>query len=771
MNWGPEDDARSRLEKLEAALRTQSLPLEDVVPLYAALMSLPLPENRYPALAMTPKQQRDATLDALVGWLLDLAESKPVLQLCEDLHWADPTTLELLGLYIEQSPTASVLNVLTYRPEFVPPWTMRSHMTPITLNRLERPDVEAFVNHLTGGKSLPSEVLEHIVSKADGVPLYVEELTKTILESEVLHEEADRYLLDGTLAALQIPSTLQDALMARLDRAPELREVAQMGAVLGREFAYDMLNAVIALNETVLQSGLVQLVESELLYQRGRGQRSRYIFKHALIQDAAYQSLLKRTRRQYHQQVAELLEVQFPEIVETQPELVAHHFSEADLAEQAIGYWQRAGNRASERSAHQEAMSHLTRGLTLLQTMPETQARHQQELRLQTALGAAALIARGHAAPEVEAAFNRARHLCQLLGDTEDVFPVLFGLWRFYVARPDFSLCQELSEELHVLTKGSDETPLQVVAHYAAGATSMWVGELVPARENLREGVASYTPEQRSFPIYQVGQDPGVACRAYTGKTLWLLGYPDQALASMNDALSLATELAHPFSQAFALNIAAIGLQLRREGKAVYEHADAGVTLSTEQGFPHWVAFSTILRGWALADLGQQEEGLTQMRQGLSDWRATGAELFVPYYLSLIAEVYGDLAQVEAGLDALKEGLEVMERTGEDWWKAEMYRCTGSMLLLHTTPDVTQAEICFEQALATAHQQQGRSFELRAAIDLAQLWQRQGKHDKACRLLTPVYAWFSEGFDTADLKDARSLLDELEAPRSDTAVN
>jgi predicted ATPase len=741
------------------------------VPLYAALMSLPLPENRYPALAMTPKQQRDATLDALVGWLLDLAESKPVLQLCEDLHWADPTTLELLGLYIEQSPTASVLNVLTYRPEYVPPWTMRSHMTPITLNRLERPDVEAFVNHLTGGKSLPSEVLEHIVSKADGVPLYVEELTKTILESEVLHEEADRYLLDGTLAALQIPSTLQDALMARLDRAPELREVAQMGSVLGREFGYDMLNAVTALNETVLQSGLVQLVESELLYQRGRGQRSRYIFKHALIQDAAYQSLLKRTRRQYHQQVAELLEVQFPEIVETQPELVAHHFSEAELAEQAIGYWQRAGKRASERSDHQEAMSHLTIGLSLLQTMPETQARHQQELRLQTALGAAALIARGHAAPEVEAAFNRARHLCQLLGDTEDVFPVLFGLWRFYVARPDFSLCQQLAEELHVLANRSDETPLQVVAHYAAGATSMWVGELVPARENLREGVASYTPEQRSFPIYQVGQDPGVACRAYTGKTLWLLGYPDQALASIDDALALATELAHPFSQAFALNIASIGFQLRRDGMAVYEHADAGVTLSTEQGFPHWAAFSTILRGWALADLGQQEEGLAQMRQGLSDWRATGAELFVPYYLSLIAGVYGDLAQVEAGLEALKEGLEVMERTGEDWWKAEMYRCTGSMLLLHTTPDVTQAEICFEQALATAHQQQARSFELRAAIDLARLWQRQDKHDEACGLLAPVYAWFSEGFDTADLKDARSLLDELEAPRSDAAVN
>jgi predicted ATPase len=693
--------------------------------------------------------------------LFEVAESKAVLQVWEDLHWADPTTLELLGLYIEQSPTVPMLNVLTYRPEFVPPWSMRSHMTPITLNRLERPEVEAFVSNIAGGRSLPDEVLEHIVSKADGVPLYVEELTKTILESGLLREDDDRYFLDGPLAEMRIPSTLQDSLMARLDRAPELREVAQMAAVLGREFAYEMLNAVIALEETVLQSGLAQLVADELLYKRGRGDRSRYIFKHALIQDTAYQSLLKRTRQLSHRRVAELLEIRFPDVVEMQPELVAHHYTQADLPAKAVVYWQSAGHRASEHSAYQEAMSHLVTGLKLIEAMPQTQARHQQELSLQTALGAAALIARGHTAPEVEAAFTRARQLCQQLGDTEDVFPVLFGLWRFYVARPDFSAGHQLAAELDSLAERSDETPLQVVAHYAAGATCLWAGELIRARANLEESVASYAPEQRSYPIFQVGQDPGVACRAYAGKALWLLGFPDQARASSHAALALATELAHPFSHAYALNIASMELQFRGEAQGVYEYADASVALSTEHGFLPWSALGTILQGWAIADLGQQEEGLVQMRQGLLAWRDLGSELFVPYCLSLIAEVYSNLGQVDAALGALTEGIEIMAKTGEHWWKAEMHRRMGDLLLQQTTPDAIQAETCFRQALVTARQQQAKSFELRAAMNLAQLLHQHGKHDEARELLAPVYGWFTEGFDTADLKDARLLLDDM----------
>ena len=471
MGWQPEDDAQSRLAKLEAVLRPLSTPLEEVVSLYAELLSLPVPADRYPALAMTPKQKRDATLDTITDWLLDLAERKPVLQVCEDLHWADPTTLELLGLYIEQSPTVAMLSVFTYRPEFVPPWSLRSHMTPIALSRLERPEVEAFVSHLAGGKSLPGEVLEHIVTKADGVPLYVEELTKTIIDAGVLREEEDSYQLDGTLAELQIPSTLQDSLMARLDRAPTLREVAQMGSVLGREFAYDMLKAVIALDETVLQSALDQLVADELLYQRGRGQRSRYIFKHALIQDAAYQSLLNRTRQQYHHRVTELLESRFPELAQTQPELVAHHYTEAGAWERAAAYWQQATTQALGRSANEEAISYLGRGIEAVVAFPEAPTCNEQELELQIQLAVTLVPAKGWSAPLTVAAFARARELCHLTGNRSHLITVNWGEYTGHLVRGELDVALQKSREMLRGAERDDDITARLMAHRAVGAT------------------------------------------------------------------------------------------------------------------------------------------------------------------------------------------------------------------------------------------------------------------------------------------------------------
>jgi class 3 adenylate cyclase/predicted ATPase len=760
-SWQPEDGGETRLDKLEAALKALDQPLDETVPLLASLLSLELPKDRYPPLTLTPQQQRRQTHDAIIAMALETAERQPFLQLWEDLHWADPSTLELLGHLIEQAPTVSILMVLTARPEFVPSWPVRSHITPITLNRLERPHAEALIARVVGLKPLPEDVVDHIVTKTDGVPLYVEELTKTILASDILIDTGERFELAGTLSSLAIPDTLQESLMARLDSLPQVRELAQLGSVLGREFAYEMISGLSTVAEGVLQEGLGQLVDAELLYQRGRPPRARYVFKHALIQDAAYQSLLRRTRQQSHRLVAELLEFRFPEIVETQPELVAHHYAEAGLEEQAISYCHRAGQRASARSAHQEALSHFTMGLTLLQSLPETQARHQQELRLQTALGASAIITRGHGAQEVEAAYSRARQLCQQLGDNEDVFPVLFGLWRLYVARPDLALTQQLAEELQGLAERSGVEQLQVVGHYAAGAAYIWAGELGSARRNLEEVEARYAPEQRSHPIFQVGQDPGIACRAYAGKTLWLMGYPEQSLAKMEGSLMLARELDHHFSLAFALCIASMGLQFRGDGQGVLERADTGVNLSTEHGFPHWLAFSKIMRGWAVADLGQTEEGLRQMGEGLSEWRGTGAELFVPYYLSLKAEAYSDLDQIDEGLDALGEALEATQRTGEVWWNAELHRRTGALLLRKTSPDVPRAESCFQEALLVARRQQAKSFELRAAIDLAQLWRDQGKPINAGDLLESVYNWFTEGFDTADLKYAKALFDEF----------
>jgi class 3 adenylate cyclase len=488
LQFEPDDPPATRLAKLEKGLRPYRLPLAEMVPLFAGLLSVPLPAERYAALALTPQQQKQQMLDALVAWLAAEAERQPVLVAWEDLHWADPTTLEALGLVIEQAPTVPMLHVLTSRPEFSQPWPQRSHMTSLVLNRLERLQVEALITQRAGGKTLPAEVVQYIVAKTDGVPLYVEELTKMLLASTLLREAADQYVLTGPLRAVAIPDTLQDALMARLDQLNTAKEVAQLGAVLGREFAYELLQAIAPQDEAALHAGLAQLVGAELLYQRGRPPRARYMFKHALIQDAAYASLLKSTRQQVHQLVAQVLEARFPALVETQPELVAQHYTAAGCTEQAVIYWQRAGQHASDRSAHLEAISHFTTGIELLTTLPETPARTQHAVTLHIALGAALQIAKGHAAPEVEHAYTQAYVLCQQVGETPELVPVLFGLWRFYNTRAQLHTARELGEILLRLAQRAHDPALSVVAHYALGLTSFWLGAFPAARTCARRG-------------------------------------------------------------------------------------------------------------------------------------------------------------------------------------------------------------------------------------------------------------------------------------------
>jgi predicted ATPase len=369
---------------------------------------------------------------------------------------------------------------------------------------------------------------------------------------------------------------------------------------------------------------------------------------------------------------------------------------------------------------------------------------------------------KGHTAPEVEAAYARARILCQQLGDTQDMLPVLFGLWRFYVMRADFAMSQQLAEELLGLDRKSGELPLHVIPHYAAGFTYFCLGELSPAHTHLEEGIAHYNKTQRNHPVFWSGQDPGIACNVYAALTLWLLGYPDQALARAHDGLALAIELAHPFSHAFALAFVSIVEQVRRRRPEAYDHAEAAVILSTEQSFPTWLAAATILSGWALTGLEQQQEGVIRLRQGLTDWHAIGTELLLPYFMTLLAEGYGALKQFDKALDALKEGWEAMDRTGEHWWKPEMLRLKGDLLLLQSTSDVVQAEDCFREALDVARNQQAKSLELRTATSLARLWQSRDKGQEAYNLLAPVHEWFIEGFDTADLQEAKALLGELE---------
>ena len=765
LQLAPDDPPDARWAKLEAGLRPYDLPLAEVVPLLAELLSVPLPAERYAALTLTPQQQKQQTLDALVAWLAAAAERQPVLVAWEDLHWADPTTLEVLGLVIEQAPTVPMLHVLTYRPEFSPPWPPRSHLTPLVLNRLERPQVEALITQQAGGKTLPADVVQHIVTKTDGVPLYVEELTKMLLASPLLREETDQYVLTGPLHTVAIPETLQDSLMARLDQLTTAKEVAQLGAVLGREFAYDMLMAISSQDETTVQDGLARLVAAELLYQRGRPPRARYIFKHALIRDAAYASLLKSTRQQVHEQIARVFETQFPALVETQPELVAQHYTVAGCTEQAVHYWQQAGQHASDRSAYLEASSHVTTGIALLKTLPETPAHTQQALTLYIALGGALIITQGQTAPEVEHAYAQARALCQQVGETPQLAPVLFGLWRFYVGRMQLHTAREIGETLLRLAQQAHDPALAVIAHYALGWTDYCLGALPAARQHLEEGLALYTPDQRRALLFRVGQDLGVGCLAYAARTLWLLGYPAQARARVHEALALAQELSHPYSLAWAWCVAAIVAQWCRDVPTAYAQAEAAVALATEQGFPQWVAWGMSVRGWALAMQGQGEVGMAQIRQGIAAYRATGAALLVPFFCTVLAEVATHLGHPEDGLPALAEIHTLGEPHEESYWEAEVCRLRGVVLLRQPGTPQAEAEAWLQRALDVARRQEAKSLELRAAMSLSRLWQQQGKQIEAHALLAPIYGWFTEGFDTADLQEAKALLEQLSGER------
>src|SRR5262252_3893587 len=470
-----DDTPEEALHKLEAALGPYGFALEEVVPLFAALLLLPLAE-RYAPLTLTPERQKQKTFEALLTWLLREAERQPVCLIMEDLHWVDPSTLEWLSLLIDQIPTARVLMLLLFRPDFRPPWAVRSYLTHLALGRLSLQQTEGMIGHVVGGKRLPAEVVQKLVATTDGVPLFVEELTKMVVELGLVKEREERYELTGPLLPLAIPTTLHDSLMARLDRLAAVKGLAQLGATLGREFSYELLHAVSPWDEVTVQRGLQQLVEAEFLYQQGLPPQATYLFKHALIQDAAYQSLLRSTRQQHHQRIAQVLETQFPELCTTQPELLAYHYTEAGFTAQALPYWQRAGEQASARSAHVEAVHHLTKGLEVLKTLPDTPERTQQELSLQTALGLPLLATKGMAAPEVEHTYARARALCQQLGETPQLFSVLWGLWWFYEVRGEVQTARELAEQLFSLAQRSPDPALLLQAHRAMGQTLFWLG-------------------------------------------------------------------------------------------------------------------------------------------------------------------------------------------------------------------------------------------------------------------------------------------------------
>jgi TOMM system kinase/cyclase fusion protein len=778
LQFARDDTPQEKLAKLQRTLVHYRFPQADTLPLLAALLSLPLPSD-VPPLNLSPQKQKQKTQEVLVAWLLEEAERCPVYCVWEDLHWADPSTLELLGLLLDQVPTARLLVLLTARPEFTPPWSSRTHLTSLTLTRLPRTQAAEMINKVTGGKPLPAEVQQQIVNKTDGVPLFVEELTKMVIESigsiGSVESIGSVGLHGRSPLPLEIPATLHDSLMARLDRLGTAKEVAQLGATLGREFAHELIQAVATLDETDLQGALSKLVEAEILYQRGVGGQIRYFFKHALIQDTAYQSLLKSRRQEYHQQIAQVLEQRFVEITDTQPELVAHHYTEAGLIEQAIPYWQRAGERAVQRSANVEAISHLTKGLRLLTVLPTTPERTHQALALQIALGIPLVQTKGFSAPEVDHTYSRARGLCQQLGETPQLFPALRGLWAFYQVRADYQTALTIGEQLLSLAQRVQDSSFLVEAHQAMGWSLYFRGQLLAAKDHLERVVAIYDLEvHRSHVFRYGGGDPGVACLSLVAWTWWELGYPEQARKRNDEALALAQELSHPFSLAFALNCSAILYQYYRQGQVAQEWAAACCALSTEQEFPHWLAQGTILQGWALAEQGRGEEGIAQIHQGLATHRAIGAELHHPYFLALLAQAYGKTGQVEEGLAVLAEALTVVDRAGERYYEAELYRLKGELVLQSgvrspqsknpnpqsPTPNPqTEAEACFLKAIEISRKQQAKSLELRAVMSLSRLWRQQGKKNEARQMLAEIYNWFTEGFDTKDLQEAKALLE------------
>lgn len=757
--FATDDTAATRLDKLEALLALSTDDVTAVAPLLAALLSLET-AARYPPLDMSPHRQKERTLEELVKQVLGLARRRPVLAVYEDVHWADPTSLELLDLLVDGVQGAPVLVLITFRPEFEPSWTRHANVTALTLSRLSRRQGAAMVARLSGGKALPPAVLDQIVAKTDGVPLFVEELTRTVLETNLLRDEGDHYVLAGPLPPMAIPTTLHESLLARLDRLAPAREVAQVAAAIGREFSHELLAITAALPESELQAALDDLVGSGLVFRRGTPPQATYSFKHALVQDAAYATLVRAKRQRLHARIAAALEQHFPETVQAQPELLAQHLTEAGLAEPAIDYWLRAGQAEIARSATAEAMAQLTKGLELIPVLPDDAARWRRELELQVALGVALMAAKGWAAPEVGQANARARELCERLGDTSRLFPVLYGEWVFHVVRAELEAGRTAGEDLLRRAQEQNDAAAETIGNRIVGTAELLRGELVAARAHLERTLALYDPAAHRSLAFLYAQDPSVAGLSVLSWGLFALGYPEQAQARSEEALTDAKELSHRNTLGYALLYGCILSQLRGDQDEARDRANALIALAAEQGSPHFLGAGIVVRGWTLGAAGELEAGIAQIRDGLTRWQTTGAGFLVPYFLSLLAELHGHAGAVKGALDIVTEALDRVEETGERWFEAELHRMMGELMLQLPRSDPTAAEARFEHAAATARHQGAKLWELRAATRLSRLWREQDRCGEAHDLLTPLYSQFTEGLGTPDLQAAGAMLRE-----------
>jgi class 3 adenylate cyclase/predicted ATPase len=753
-----EDPPAVKLDKL-ATLMARAAPPDGDLALLADLLSLPASE-RHPLPNLSPQHKKERTLETLIRQMEGLARQQPVLIVFEDAHWIDPTSRELLDLTVERVRSLPVLLVVTFRPEFLPPWTGQPWVSLLPLNRLDRRDRTALVLQISAGKPLPYEVVEQIVDRSDGVPLFVEEVTKSVLESGFLREEADRYVLDGTLPPFAIPTSLHDSLMARLDRLASVRHVAQIGAAIGREFSHRLLQAVSRLSQDELQAALARLVAAELIYQRGTPPDAVYSFKHALVQDAAHGSLLRSARQQLHAQIAEALETESPELMDSQPELLAQHYAHAGLVEKSIAYWGRAGRGSAARSAMAEAAAQFQKGLDQLALLPETPERQRQTLEFYSSLGAALRFVKGLAAPETGHAYARALELWEQLGSPAEFLHVAYGQSRYLAARGELDRAQSLAEDLLRVSRQRNDTGGLVLGHLSSGRNLLFNGAFALARAHLEAGLALYDPIAHRSLVQQATIHPHVVTQAYLGIALFSLGFPDQALVQSNAAVAEARRLSHPPSLAVAWHSGAVLLSLVGDAAVLGERADQAIAANTEHGFPRWRALGTIFRGWVKVRNGDVAEGVSLLRSGSIADRATGSESWFLYHIALLAEACEAAGQVDEALSLLDDAFEIVERTGAHWFATELHRHKGRLLLRQGHSQA--AEALYREALRIAGEQGARLWELRAAASLARLRRDQRRYAEARSLLAPVYGWFKEGHDTQDLKCAKTLLGDLD---------
>jgi class 3 adenylate cyclase/tetratricopeptide (TPR) repeat protein len=752
----PNDVPEQKLEKLEAIVAVDASRVPAVAALFAALLSIPFGE-RYPPLALSPTQQRRQTLAALLDQMEGLARRRPVLLLFEDAHWADATSLGLLDLIVERVRQLPVVAVFTFRLDFKPPWVGLPNVSTLTLGGLDRSKVERMIVQLTGGRPLPAEVTDQIVLRTDGNPLFVEELTKAVLEAGILVEDADGYLLDGPLPPLAIPATLHDSLMARLDRLAPVKEIAQIGATVGREFSFSLLHALAGRNETALKDALAQLENAELVFRRGDPPEATYSFKHALVQEVAYNNLLKSRRQVLHRRIADTLRDRFRTLAEIQPELVAHHFTQAGLSEAAIEWWCKAGDRALDRSANEEAIAHLKKSIILAEELADGPAQRLLRLRLRTTYGRALLHGRGHSHPETIATFARARELAAGVEDIAARLSAYYGMWEVSFVRADLAPMRDVALAFLHDARHSPEGPGRGRALHVSGVTSWFQGDYAGARTHLEQAVAVYDRERNRHPAPRFVFEDRVIAMGWLAVVLWPLGEVDQAARLLDSALSLAGQSGHPPTVAWAHAYKCRFAGICRKPAQAGPHAEELLRLAHEHELPMRLADGLFYRGWARWCAGDRD-GEAEMHQGLALWKKIDFRLFAPLTGTLLAEREAEAGRVASALETLDAQLVVIEQTGERWFAAELHRVRGELLLKLRRPDVAAAESAFRRAIEIARSQYTRTFELRVGLPLAKLCQATGRDQVARDLLVSALVGFDGSAEIPEIEEAQQLL-------------